>query len=161
MILPCGHQCQNRCGEKCNTDRCQKKIEKLLLCGHLATVPCCEPFNKIKCEVKCRDILPCGHECRGTCFDCFRGTLHKACQDKCKKTYICGHSCKKKCNEPCGICPMKCEYKCCEAKCDKKCGKYVLSVRINANWDASIANAQEYVQITAIENLAIYLVKKS
>lgn len=122
-ILSCGHQCQNMCGEVCNEGRCQIKIEKLLLCGHSTITQCCESFNKIKCEVKCQYILPCGHTCYGTCSECFRGTLHKACQENCKQSYICGHACKKKCSEPCGICPAKCEYKCCEAKCNRKCGE--------------------------------------
>nr|CAD7432792.1 unnamed protein product [Timema monikensis] len=119
-IYPCNHPCENRlpCGHSCE-GRC-----------HLRTDPDHIEFKCLKpCAKKNSDCSE-NHMCQKLCFlpcgDCLIEVkkkppgcdhLHKVpcssdpskivCQKRCIKYLDCGHPCPRKCNEPCGGCPVK------------------------------------------------------
>ena len=145
-MLPCGHQCQNKCSQPCSI-HCKVGVKKLLPCGHTVMVPCFKDPSLVVCTMKCGQILECGDKCVGTCGKCQQGRLHMKCKQQCGRDLVCGHpcdfpcasicppclkpcnnycihsQCPKKCFEPCTPCLEKCEWRCPHFKCTKPCGQ--------------------------------------
>lgn len=149
--LECGHMCENKCSEP-HTEKCLVPVTHKCIYGHRIKMQCHKVFQKteVECTVPCRRILACGHSCRGSCFDCENGRLHKPCficglpdQQRhcdisgrgrkfpcvalCRKQ--CSHrKCNKMCFEPCADdrttswpCKEKCEWSCEHQTCSKLC----------------------------------------
>ncbi|XP_067652457.1 NFX1-type zinc finger-containing protein 1-like [Haliotis asinina] len=118
--ISCGHVCQRRCGEVCNTAAdCNELVKKTGKCGHSCQVACSQT---IVCKIRCDDQLDCGHQCMGTCGACHQGRLHQPCRKKCERKLICGHLCGAFCTEVCPPCRRQCEQKCNHSECCDKCG---------------------------------------
>ncbi|XP_067656401.1 NFX1-type zinc finger-containing protein 1-like [Haliotis asinina] len=142
-ILPCGHRCSERCGEKC---RCKTYILKQLRCGHQKSILCDDrDLLNLQCKVKCKTNLKCGHSCDGSCFECWEGRIHIQCRKEHKCMLLCGHvseikgrytppcrylcptfcdhgQCGKMCSEECTRCYKKCTSHCPHFQCRKLCG---------------------------------------
>ncbi|KAM3146819.1 hypothetical protein pb186bvf_000973 [Paramecium bursaria] len=104
--LQCGHECQNRCYEKCEVD-CYSKIDYKLECGHQQSLKCHEINNnqQITCNFSCQTELKCGHKCIGQCGQCF-DSVHYFCTQsikmKCKHFVSCAQS-----KRECQVCYQK------------------------------------------------------
>ncbi|XP_033626155.1 NFX1-type zinc finger-containing protein 1-like [Asterias rubens] len=94
-ILPCKHNCPNRCGEPCPTTtdegddyslsdnrqpfamKCQEGVTKKLVCGHIVRMPCFQNNKLLLCPKPCENILSCGHRCSRKCGEaCLSGGHH-------------------------------------------------------------------------------------
>ena len=134
ILTPCGHQCQQVCGNVCNPLACKVKVEKQLDCGHKINVSCNKKSSQaVVCNKPCeRKLEPCGHRCyekcsqpctqqcqllvdkewpcghklRSKCFQAQNPDLYP-CFKLCTKKLPCGHPCTKKCSQPC---TEKCRY---------------------------------------------------
>ena len=96
--LICGHPCQLKCYEDCNSQVCKQKIE-FNICPHFKEIECFT-YNypgifKNICKEKCNIKKKCNHPCKGNCNECLDGSLHIKCEEKCEKILLCGHTCKK------------------------------------------------------------------
>ncbi|KAK6055660.1 NF-X1 type zinc finger [Cooperia oncophora] len=119
--LPCGHCCEERCGQPC-TVNCNKLVRCRLACGHNVRVPCYESEKPKQCEEKVlQDLEHCGHS---VMMPCHAGTNPSYCPAPCDKQLSCGHKCLRKCAGEC-----KCETTMCSKvlacghQCAKRCGE--------------------------------------
>ena len=120
----CGHICKLKCYEICESEKCKELMYKKLPCSHINKYECNIPITDLVCIEPCKKILICGHECKGTCGECLRGTLHIPCKNKCDKGLICGHRCKQLCSQECLCvekCPNICKHGYCELICCEEC----------------------------------------
>eukprot|EP00597_Dinobryon_sp_UTEXLB2267_P011576 CAMPEP_0170130372 /NCGR_PEP_ID=MMETSP0020_2-20130122/22548_1 /TAXON_ID=98059 /ORGANISM="Dinobryon sp., Strain UTEXLB2267" /LENGTH=2695 /DNA_ID=CAMNT_0010365113 /DNA_START=8 /DNA_END=8092 /DNA_ORIENTATION=- len=116
--LPCGHMCNNRCGD-CLTGTntvsqhqpCALKCNKRLMCNHLCN-------NRHSCSTECP---PCDRPCKIRCS-------HRSCNR------ICG--------APCSPCEAKCELSCPHVLCCKSCND-PHSVQFDSNVCIEISSAIE------------------
>ena len=120
--LPCGHDCDLKCGEPCR-DQCMIKVNKTWPCGHKLKRPCYQILTPgaYPCEKDCEKTLKCGHTCSKKCGE--------PCDNKCKleitKLYPCGHNVKAFCSStpsesPCrSICTyiLACGHMCSSKTC--------------------------------------------
>ncbi|KAK4325721.1 hypothetical protein Pmani_003664 [Petrolisthes manimaculis] len=84
--LPCGHQCQKLCYEKC--DDCQVQLKRIIpSCGHEAMMPCSGTPTVEFCDGPCMKKLSCGHPCKLRCKD--------ECTDKCLELVMSSTKCPK------------------------------------------------------------------
>ncbi|XP_046361756.2 NFX1-type zinc finger-containing protein 1-like isoform X1 [Haliotis rufescens] len=131
-IIPCGHVCQRKCGQVCNTeDNCNELVKKTGKCGHSCQIACSQT---ILCKIECQAQLDCGHPCKGTCGKCHQGRLHQPCRKKCERKLICGHICKASCTDVCPPCRQPCEQKCGHSKCGYKCGDRCVPCKEPCRW---------------------------
>ncbi|XP_046562907.1 LOW QUALITY PROTEIN: NFX1-type zinc finger-containing protein 1-like [Haliotis rubra] len=131
-IILCGHVCQRRCGEVCNTaDNCNELVKKTGKCGHSCQIAC---SKTIVCKIPCQAQLDCGHPCMGTCGTCHQGRLHQPCRKKCERKLICGHPCGAFCTEVCPPCRRQCEQKCNHSVCGDKCGDICVPCKEPCRW---------------------------
>ncbi|XP_033626044.1 NFX1-type zinc finger-containing protein 1-like [Asterias rubens] len=88
-ILPCGHQCENKCGEPCPNEECTSSddeeemnenefvkqscqvtvYKQLPDCLHFMNLPCYKKAESVECSNTCEKILKCGHKCPNRCGD--------------------------------------------------------------------------------------------
>ncbi|XP_072013323.1 NFX1-type zinc finger-containing protein 1-like [Amphiura filiformis] len=130
--LQCGHQCKNKCGETCSRE-CDELVEHLgLPCGHRPVMPCSAKLQD--CSHPCGSILLCEHKCSGTCGECQRGRLHKACAEGCRRPLVCGHLCQEPCTQTCPPCQENCTNRCVHSKCQDKCGNPCVSCQELCEW---------------------------
>ncbi|KAK3589513.1 hypothetical protein CHS0354_041634 [Potamilus streckersoni] len=102
--ISCGHRCQKKCGQPCNTEaNCNELVKAVAECSHEIQAACHAKLNP-PCSVACRITLECGHVCKGTCSSCFYGRVHQPCREQCNKFLVCGHKCRAKCGVPCPPC---------------------------------------------------------
>ena len=92
-VLPCGHQCDKACGEKCTT-QCLMLVDKRRYCDHTLRVQCCQNVSLVVCPEACESFLKCGHKCTNRCGE----PCEERCQVKEKIVLDCGHSYTKKCS---------------------------------------------------------------
>ncbi|XP_060066353.1 NFX1-type zinc finger-containing protein 1-like [Ylistrum balloti] len=142
QTLQCGHQCQQKCGFPCNTNKnCNEQVRVKAVCGHMVQTACHTKQNPI-CKVKCSEKLECGHFCKGTCQSCFAGALHQKCREKTQYKQQCGHTiiidcilsywdqkydgnflkCRKSCE-------WRCEHEACEKSCGEPCTRQPCNIR--------------------------------
>lgn len=134
--LPCGHvKTSLLCYQYQDQAMivCQKPVERTVpLCGHKVSVPCHVDVMKESyvCPAVCGALLPCGHECKARCKKCNNRTpgklvtKHMDCKQPCGRDYNgCQHHCTEPCHgeEPCPLCPARCDAWCSHSKCDKRC----------------------------------------
>nr|XP_023014369.1 NFX1-type zinc finger-containing protein 1-like [Leptinotarsa decemlineata] len=129
-VLPCGHECPNRCDEDCTTN-CKVMIDCSIPspCGHIVKRIECflkdSEDQKIRvnfCTEPCGVKLKCNHICQGTCGECSQGRIHVKCKEKCGVPLVCNHECPIPCREACKPCRRPCEYRCKHSKCKRNCG---------------------------------------
>ena len=123
LKLKCGHNCQLKCYEDCDSQKCHQLITYIIpSCNHANSIECYLTSypSKIVCTKPCLKKLPCGHICLGTCGTCLKGTLHIRCNEICEKKLVCGHYCDQACSYEC-ICLEKCGNKCGHTNCKNKC----------------------------------------
>ena len=134
VLLPCGHECAQRCGDCVKSgqhrEHCERKVERKWPCGHLVTAKCCNGPDTIPCPQPCGAELNCKHTCSGTCGECIEGRLHRSCTSTCNKKLPCGHHCSHNCSEICPPCNRPCDWIClhgvkCKNKCYEECRKCV------------------------------------
>ncbi|KAH3813248.1 NFX1-type zinc finger-containing protein 1-like [Dreissena polymorpha] len=118
FLLPCGHKCENACGES-HTINCLNPCGFRLKCGHLCSGTCTSciqgRFHEA-CKYKCDKLLVCDHLASTSCF------LSQPCTQSCKNS--CPHSmCKRLCGIPCVPCKKNCKWKCKHFKCTLKCSE--------------------------------------
>ncbi|XP_052081592.1 NFX1-type zinc finger-containing protein 1-like [Mytilus californianus] len=135
-IISCGHLCQRRCTDPCNSeDDCMELIKVEARCGHLVQVGCCTKYDP-PCSLPCLVILACGHKCQGTCSDCSQGRLHVPCKEKCNRNLVCGHICKEYCNYQCPPCKQKCDRQCIHGdRCKSRCGDSCIQCIELCQWE--------------------------
>ena len=97
-IPQCGHEQSVQCSTDPANFTCQVKCEKTLPCGHLCQDLCGNVCTK-RCMVECRKTLPCEHEKCMPCFK--DPMVYSQCDRNCTKVLDCGHPCSKRCTEPC------------------------------------------------------------
>lgn len=146
-LLPCLHNCTNKCGEPCVKKCVQLKNIQSLVCNHTVNVPCFLADNTgellyskidfMNCAELCQEVLPCGHVCKGTCGSCSQGRLHIACNEPCRRTLICGHKCSSICSRGCPPCQKPCESKCVHATCPRKCFEPCVKCTRPCEWSCS------------------------
>lgn len=129
--LPCGHTCQNICGES-HTEECTQLICNSGQCGHSVKISCHQQ-KSVACPEPCRATLECGHKCKGTCGECQNGRLHKQCNETCSRILICEHECKEKCTN-CPPCKEKCKNRCIHNYCGKQCGDECAPCAEDCEW---------------------------
>ena len=122
FILPCGHNCTNKCGDS-HCYVCPVVETRTLACGHAVKIKCFEKNQLKTCPMPCSTNLECGHVCRGTCGTCLQKRLHEACQENCGRTLVCGHQCKEPCTKDCPPCRLPCFNRCHHSKCPRECGE--------------------------------------
>ncbi|XP_044175717.1 NFX1-type zinc finger-containing protein 1-like isoform X2 [Acropora millepora] len=132
-MLPCGHQCAKRCGEKCSQN-CQVKVTKTLPCGHEKKLQCFQdPATFKNCQKVCNKILACEHPCSKKCSEqcrcemeititlpcehtrrvlCRKKNEPIKCEKKCERKLECGHNCEGLCHEDCKL--KKCNFEVCK-----------------------------------------------
>ena len=134
FLLPCGHECAQRCGSCTESGQhrklCERKVERKWPCGHLVTAKCCDDPGTIPCPQPCGTELNCKHQCSGTCGECHEGRLHRSCTGTCNKVLPCGHHCSHNCSEICPPCNRQCDWIClhgarCGNRCHEECRKCV------------------------------------
>ena len=124
--ISCGHRCQGRCTQPCNTEQnCHELVKATGRCGHEVQVDCCDKYDP-PCKIKCPEMLECGHQCSGNCSSCSQGRLHVPCTGKCNRILVCGHICRDNCNYTCGPCKSRCQRPCphgdiCTNTCSEPC----------------------------------------
>ncbi|CAG5118745.1 unnamed protein product [Candidula unifasciata] len=147
-VLPCGHQCTDRCGSKhAHTQNvCKVKIKYTPdQCGHGSFYVVCgqsRSQDRGKCPKPCKVELACGHLCAGTCGQCSNQRLHETCQMKCQKILICGHECQDTCSS-CPPCTRPCETACTHSRCPKKCGELCSPCVENCSWACRHKSCEE------------------
>ncbi|XP_022807780.1 NFX1-type zinc finger-containing protein 1-like [Stylophora pistillata] len=125
-ILPCGHNCQDLCGNPC-TRLCKFSCKKVLSCGHEKYLPCFKDPIDTRCTSSCTKVLECGHPCSKKCKEPCKCNTEVEVDLKCghKKLMLCTKKdkpppCKKQCSKElsCGhICPGMCFEDCETQKC--------------------------------------------
>ena len=136
-MLPCGHQCDNNCGETCSS-KCQVSVIKTLLCGHEEKLPCFrDPMTFTNCQKACKNILDCEHPCSKKCSEQCRCDMKititlpcehtkeilcrernhsvkckEKCKEKCTRKLTCGHDCTGLCHEDCKV--KECQFEVCK-----------------------------------------------
>ncbi|BES94733.1 NFX1-type zinc finger-containing protein [Nesidiocoris tenuis] len=101
----CGHQCQGLCKTPCAEVDCQVKVQTELACGHGIRITCGKLEKTSKndllsmCKEPCKTQLPCTHRCKGSCGECFLGSLHRSCNSQCGILLVCGHRCSQSCSD--------------------------------------------------------------
>nr|CAD7438059.1 unnamed protein product [Timema bartmani] len=108
--LPCGHSCERNCHLRTDPDhiefQCMKPCAKKNsgcsedhMCQKLCYLPCGD------CLIEVKKTLPgCDHLHK---VPCSSDPSKIVCQKRCIRYLNCGHPCPRKCNEPCGGCPVK------------------------------------------------------
>ncbi|XP_069114828.1 NFX1-type zinc finger-containing protein 1-like [Argopecten irradians] len=141
-MIECGHQCQRRCGQPCNTvNNCNELVKVTAVCEHTIQTACHAKINPV-CNVRCETLLDCGHVCKGTCHSCFARNVHQRCREKKQYKHDCGHSITTdclmahwdnifggtilKCEKKCTWC---CEHKQCKSSCTDPCERQPCNVR--------------------------------
>ncbi|XP_078367699.1 uncharacterized protein LOC144651634 isoform X2 [Oculina patagonica] len=97
-IPRCGHEQRVQCSTDPANFLCRVKCEKTLPCGHLCQDLCGNVCTQ-RCMVECRKTLPCEHEKCMPCFK--DPKVYSQCDRNCTKDLDCGHTCSKRCSEPC------------------------------------------------------------
>ncbi|CAC5383772.1 unnamed protein product [Mytilus coruscus] len=115
-IISCGHRCQRRCTEPCNTeDDCIELIKVEARCGHLVQVGCCTKYDPSYCS---------------------QGRLHVPFKEKCNRDLVCGHICKEYCNYRCPPCKQKCDRQCIHGDtCKNRCGDSCIQCIELCQWE--------------------------
>ena len=99
-LLPCGHQCAEKCYKPCTT-QCLRFVEEMRKCGHTVRHECYKEPDDVPCTKPCPKKLPCGHHCKRPCSTpCY-------CNERIKVQLGCGHSSKKKCSAPDPSCQVQ------------------------------------------------------
>ncbi|CAI8021592.1 NFX1-type zinc finger-containing protein 1, partial [Geodia barretti] len=135
--LPCGHPCQNACGEPCSM--CTLKSLHRYPCGHSAKIPCNSSIEENPCKRKCTTVLSCGHNCSGNCGHCYSSRMHAVCIFEIRLQRYCGNSVTLPCagladycdrnthTIPCvhtrdhSNCQQLCSWNCKHFQCQKQC----------------------------------------
>ena len=130
--ISCGHRCQGRCTQPCNTEQnCHELVKVTGRCGHDVQVDCCDKYDP-PCKIKCPEMLECGHQCSGNCSSCSQGRLHVPCTRKCNRILTCGHICRENCNY---ACKSRCQRRCLHGdRCTNTCSKPYSICREPCNW---------------------------
>ena len=133
--ISCGHRCQGRCTQPCNTEQnCHELVKATGRCGHEVQVDCCDKYDP-PCKIKCLEMLECGHQCSGICSSCSQGRLHVPCTKKCNRILVCGHICTDYCNYTCGPCKSRCQRRCPHGdQCTNTCSKPCIICREPCTW---------------------------
>lgn len=151
ITLPCGHVEKSlacHLAQAPETVKCQVSVTTVLPgCKHTVKVRCCElPLApNYSCKATCGAPLGCGHDCKQTCHNCnskdedgrISETNHGVCKTECGRGYsTCSHACSAACHgdEPCRLCPERCEVRCSHSRCSKKCHEPCMPCVENCSW---------------------------
>ncbi|XP_033626581.1 NFX1-type zinc finger-containing protein 1-like [Asterias rubens] len=156
-ILPCGHQCENKCGEPCPNEectssddeeemnenefvkqKCQVTVSKQLPdCWHFMNLPCYKKAESVDCSNPCEKILKCGHKCPNECGEtCLESEQCDALVER--NLSGCGHKVETNCCRNVKLIT-------CREKCEKvlPCGHVIKLACWKTSYSAAITSCQE------------------